>query len=558
MQKLSNKKVDDLDSLKIIYTSLIRAVRSIIDLVRPYVREHIDAKLPSSWWTPVPLSFESVRHLPQVPTVKSSLLNYIRNEELPSLKDALRTYRPHEFNPLNILPPFEKLARIIDGTHVFTFDGRHLTVPGACQYILAQDVVNGNFTIVGTITGGALKSIAILDKNGDTIELSAEGPVKVNGANNEFPVHQSQLHAWREIYSVSILSAYGARVECKTDLKVCLISISGYYHNQVRGLLGNANAEAYDDYQLPTGKIGNSLNDLTEAYKLQSSCPAVNTEDTHNHDKDDAVSEQCQSIFSWSSPLRSCYYLIDPEPYRDACVHSVASATNKEEAACNIALGYAAYCRSENIFAYVPKNCSRCKVSDASGKETEYEVGQRYTVVNPQKQADIVLVVDTAIGDKLDGIVDTTITELRKELKVREITDARIAVIGYNKNDKFLNRYTTKGSLDITGKFAQPKWKPNPELQNDVAIKTGCKHVDQALSTAQRVTKQLRDDLGLSADAQAFRSALQYPFRSTAGKAIIAIRSDTLTHSLNPVNINLFTQNFVRIIFISRLFFSSF
>lgn len=524
-----------MDSLKAIYSSLIKAIRSVVELLRPYVGEHADGKLASSWLIPIPLSLDSLRHLPRVPAVKLSLWNYVRNEEWPSVKELLRTYRPHALNPLNLIPPFPKLARIIEGIHVFTFDGRHLTVPGACQYVLAQDVVNGNFSVVGTISDGALKAIAIVDKNGDSVEITAEGPVKLNGADTEFPVHQNQLHAWREVYSVSIFSTYGARVHCKADLKICHIWINGYYHNQLRGLLGNANAEPYDDYQLPSGQIGKSLSEVTEAYKLQSSCPLVSGGDAHQHEKDDAASEECQKAFDWTSSLRACYYFIDPQPYKDACVHTVASAANKKEAACNIALGYASYCRSENIIVAVPKNCFKCKVSDASGKETEHELGDSYTVVNPQKKADIVLVVDTAIGDQLSEIVDTTITELRKELKSREITDTRIAVIGYNKAQKYLSRYTSKGNLDITGKFTVPKLKPNPDLEIEQPIKTGCEHLDKALITAQRLKRQFEEDLGLSADGRAFRSALLYPFRSSAAKAIIAIRSDSLTHSLNPV-----------------------
>lgn len=36
---------------------------------------------------------------------------------------------------------------------------------------------------------------------------------------------------------------------------VCYVRVSGYYHGKVRGLLGDANNEPYDDYILPTGKV---------------------------------------------------------------------------------------------------------------------------------------------------------------------------------------------------------------------------------------------------------------------------------------------------------------
>lgn len=530
--------MNEVDSLKAIYVSFLKAARSVGDLLRPYISEHSENKL-GSWWAPVPLSFDIVRHLPHVPTVKFSVWNYIRNEELPSVKDAVRTYRPHGFNPLNWIPPLPKVARVIDGIHLITFDGRHITLPGACQYVLAQDVVNGNLSIVATIADGALTSIGLVDKSGDAIEIGSDAQAKLNGAATEYPIHQNDLHAWRDIYSVSIITTYGARVHCKADLKVCHIYVNGYYHNKLRGLLGNANLEPNDDLQLPSGKVG-KLADLAEAYKLQKSCPAVSVVDKHEHGKDDAESEECRKAFDWNSSLRGCYYFIDPQPYRDACAHSVASASNKEQAVCNIAFGYASVCRSENIPVSIPSNCQKCHVVDASGKEIEQSVGDIYTVVNPQKKADIVLVVDTAIGDQLSSLVDATITELRKELKSREITDVRVNVIGFNKEKKFLSRFTSKGQLDITGKFVVPQSKSSSVLDNDKPLSVGCESVDKALETAHKVAKRLEEDLGLSADGRAFRTALQHPFRSSASKVIIAIRSDPLTHSINPVNIFFF------------------
>lgn len=539
MQKLTSQKINDNERLQALYKSFVSAVASVGRLLRPYITQQGDGKLTSSWWAPIPLSFDFIKHIPRVPVVRVSALNYIRNEELPSVKDVLRQYRPLGFNPLNWIPPLPKVARIIEGIHLITFDGRHLTLPGACQYVLAQDVVNGNFSIVANIVDGQLKSIAVVDKNGDTVEISAEGPVKVNGDSTEYPVHQNDLHAWREYYSVHILSTYGASVHCKADLKTCSIYVNGYYHNKLRGLLGNANSEPFDDWQLPSGIVSKSLSEVAEAFKLQASCPAVKVIE-HQHDKDDAEAVECSEAFGWNSPLRAGYFFIDPQSYREACAHSVAGAANKLEVACNIAFAYASVCRSENIPARVPDNCQKCRSSDASGKAIEHNVGDLYTVVNPQKKADIVLVVDTAVGDQLSELVDSTITELRKELKIRDITDAHIAVIGYNKDQKYLSQFTSKGKLDISGKFSVPKWTANPDLTNSKPVKIdGSENTNKGLETVYNAIKKLLDDLGLAPDGRAFRKALEYPFRADAGKAILAIRSDPLAYSVNPVIISL-------------------
>lgn len=533
---MTSKKINDAEALQGLYQASAKAAGSISNLVKqnPYFKQQ-DGKWGSAWWSPVPLSLDLASYVPRLPTLRFSALNFIRNEEWPSPRDALRQYRPQAFNPLNWIPPIPKVAHVFNGQNLITFDGKHITLSGTCQYVLAQDAVNGNLTIVAQLANGHLNAISLVDKNGDSVEISAGGAVKVNGQSTEYPVHQNQLHAWHEYYSVQALSTWGARVLCSVDLKVCHVYVNGFYHNKLRGLLGNANAEPFDDAQLPSGEV-KKLDDALAAYKLKADCPAVKIVQ-HDHAKEDADSAECREVFGWGSPLRSGYLLIDVQPYRDACAHSVASASNKLEAACDVAFAYASVCRTENIPARVPDQCQKCRSTDASGKPIDRSIGEFYTVISPQKKADIVLVIDTAIGTPLNELVDALITELRAELKARDVADTQIAVIGYNKKEKYLSQFTAKGKLDITGKFAVPKWKSAEELQIDPPVNIGgCEHFNNISRTANSWLQRLQDDFGLGADGRAFRRALQYPFRADAGKAILAIRSDTLTYSANPVS----------------------
>lgn len=36
---------------------------------------------------------------------------------------------------------------------------------------------------------------------------------------------------------------------------ICAVHVSGFYHGKLRGILGDANNEPYDDYTLPSGKV---------------------------------------------------------------------------------------------------------------------------------------------------------------------------------------------------------------------------------------------------------------------------------------------------------------
>lgn len=143
--------------------------------------------------------FQNVQLLPQLSTLKFSIVNYALHEQLPSPKDLLLTYRPYAFNPLYFVPPFPIEGRIVSGEHLFTFAGDQITLPGSCHYVLAKDMVDGNFTVIAKIKDKKLQSIAIADKSGESIEINESGKVAVNDKPSEYPVHEKSLYAWRYV-----------------------------------------------------------------------------------------------------------------------------------------------------------------------------------------------------------------------------------------------------------------------------------------------------------------------------------------------------------------------
>lgn len=479
---------------------------------------------------PIP-QIQKLQFIPHLSTLKLSIWNYLLHEPIPSVKDLLLTYRPHAFNPLNLLPPFLIEGRIIDGEYLFTFGGEQITLPGACHYVVAKDIVDGNFTVVAKINEKKLQSIGIVDKSGDSIEITANGKISFNDKPDDYPILGKSLYAWRTYYSLSILTSYGAHVHCTLNLKTCHIYINGFYHGKLRGILGKGGYEVYDENVLPSGKLASSTSEFVNAYKLHN-CPNVNVDDKHKHGVDDAKSPECEKVFGRESPLRYGSYILDSTKWEEACQHAVLTAANKQEVACDLAFGYASYGRSENVPLSMPKICQKCEVTDDSGTPKSYEIGERYTPATAKK-ADIVFVVDTAIEAKpLTELVQHFITELRHSLKGGY--DTHVSVLGYKKGDRYLSHYTSDGKLDIT-KFHLTK-KPENHPHDDELVSVGCEYIDSFLSKLHNVSQQIQEELSLLADGRAFREALAYPYRSNANKAIIAIRSDILEHSANPVS----------------------
>lgn len=482
--------------------------------------------LPFAWFQ------KNAQFLPQLATLRFSVLNYALHEPLPSLKDLLLTYRPYAFNPLYLVPPFPIEGSVIEGEYLFTFSGDQIVLPGACHYVLAKDIVDGNFTIVAKIADKKLQSIGLADKSGDSIEIFDNGKLHLNDKQVEYSVNEQSLHSWRTYDNVAILSKYGVKIVCTVGLKTCHITINGYYFSKLRGLLGKGGYERFDAQSLPNGKISDSATQFVNAYKLHS-CPDVQIDEHHKH-SDDVKTPECENVFGPGSPLHYTKYIIDLTKYIEACEHAVKSAANKQQVACDIALGYATYVNSQNLPVRMPNICQKCEVLGDDGSVKLHELGEQYTL-NIGKKADIVFVVDTELGSKLlNDLVQNFITELRLNFKKQE-HDAHISVIGFKKGEKDVIHYTQDGKLDIT-KFHLPK-KSEYVPQDEKILSVGCQYLDPVLQTLHNTSIKLEEDLLQSADARAFREALVYPWRSNARRAIVAVRHDVLEHSSNPIKL---------------------
>lgn len=185
-------------------------------------------------------------------------------------------------------------------------------------------------------------------------------------------------------------------------------------------------------------------------------------------------------------------------------------------------------CRMENIFISAPESCLRCS--------EKRSVGDTYTETVPQKMADVVFVVDLGLGAQtMTDLVQPSVNMLRNQLKNRDFQEANInvAVIGYRKDLKYPHRFTTNGKLDFTGKLTIPD--DTDMVKDTPPALTGNEKLDKTLLDAFKYEQKVKEDLGIGADGRAFQEAYRYPFRSTAARAIIAFRSDHLTHSWNPV-----------------------
>jgi hypothetical protein len=74
------------------------------------------------------------------------------------------------------IPPSKKYGFFGDGGYVLTFDGRQFVFSGTCNYILAQDIQDGNFSVVGEYANGNLVSVTITEP-GESVTIKSNGNV---------------------------------------------------------------------------------------------------------------------------------------------------------------------------------------------------------------------------------------------------------------------------------------------------------------------------------------------------------------------------------------------
>ncbi|KAH8339521.1 hypothetical protein KR059_007845, partial [Drosophila kikkawai] len=516
--KLKKQQINDEKILEELSELLLKAIRSIWISLKSTVPASTSSTYASdfqTWFSSLFYSVDNFAVIPSLLSFRLSAWNYLANENWEAI------FTKEWLNSWIFFNDFELRGHIVDGSHIFSFDNQHFTYPGNCRYILAQDSVDNNFTVIAQLANGKLKGITLIDRDGSYAEVSDTLALKLNGNAVEYPQHVSGVHAWRRFYTVHLHSDYGVNVVCTTDLRVCHVSVNGFYTSKTRGLLGNGNAEPYDDFLLVDGTISADSIVLGNDYGV-GKCSIVSSSPNPTVPR----SEICSEIFGIESPLALHFLTVDSRPYRLACDISVTKVAekDKEATACVFALAYGSAVKQVNKFVLLPKRCIKC-----TGPVGQREIDDEFTVKLPNNKADIVFVVDINVTPPvLNNLIAPAITDLRESLKSRGFTDVQIGVIVFDETKRYPALLTSdNGKINYKGNVANVKLN---------GIKNFCENCVEQIITEKRIldiynlVKQLLNSVVPQADEKAFQLALDYPFRASAAKSIIGVRHDSLEY----------------------------
>lgn len=516
--KLKKQSIDDQKSLGELSRLFIQAIRSIYRSIRNTSPEtYVHATDFQVWFSSIPQYLDYLAKLPTILSFQSSILNYILNENWENI------YSKSLLSSWIFFNNFELRGHIVDGQHVFTFDGHHFDFSGNCKYILAQDSVNNNFSVIAQINNGKLKAITLIERDGKFAEIGDSGALKFNGNPVEYPQHSSGIHAWRRYYTIHLYSEYGVSLMCTTDLKICHINVNGFYISKMRGLFGNGNAEPFDDYLRIDGTLTAGSSGLVNEYGI-GKCPAVPP--TNDQGERELRSEICSDIFGIESPLSIHFLTIDSRPFRKACDISVGKVAEKdtETIACTFALAYASAVKMVNKWVILPSRCIKC-----TGPAGQRDHRNEFTVKLPNNKADIVFVVDINVSPiLLSNLIAPAISDLREALKTRGLTDVQIGVIAFDEGKRYPALLTSdNGKLNYKGNLSGTNlYSPNNFCDSCVEKIIQ----EQRILNVYNSFREILNSIIPQSDEKAFDLALDYPFRAGAAKSIVGVRSDSLDY----------------------------
>ncbi|KAJ8705174.1 hypothetical protein PYW07_011001 [Mythimna separata] len=516
-KKLKQEKVDDNKELRALYQKLSTAVTSLVQFVRAQLGQLGLAVSPAGFnpvsFTPGSVSAPTFGSVPS-----ASLLSKLVGGDVPDVLSMVRAYRPRSLNPLDEVPA-KLRAVVVNGQHIFSFDGRHLTFPGNCRYVLAHDHVDRNFTLMLQLVNGAPKALILEDKSGTVVELKDNGQVTLNGAAHGFPVMEKDSFAYREASGrVALGTTYGARAVCSTKLEVCYVEVNGFYLGKLRGLLGDGNNEPYDDFRLPNGKICTSESEFGNAYRLAKSCPEVKAPEHNHHQMHHmALPPACEQVFGGASPLRPLSLLLDLAPFRQACIHACSGDSPQAlHQACDLARGYAALALTGMLPAVLPDVCVQCTDADKPRK-----VGESYELKVPNRQADIVVAFETTASNEKNykNLVVPLVGQVLDGLKSKRITDVKVYLVGITPKFPYPILYDT----DLRLKNAKPVFSDfsrySPVERAAPGKEGSCAYLTELLE----LVETLKIQFGLTNVVAGYSSLFELPLRAGAVKHTISV-----------------------------------
>ncbi|KAJ1165139.1 hypothetical protein NDU88_005568 [Pleurodeles waltl] len=245
-------------------------------------------------------------------------------------------------------------------SHFKSFDNKHFTFSGICQYLLAKDSKDNTFSVVIETMQCAddpdavctrSVSVRLLDLQNTTIKMKHGGGVALNGQDIQIPLNQGFLRI-----HTTVMSAI--RLSYREDLQIdwdghgnFMLKLSPLYAGTTVGLCGNYNGNQGDDFLTPSGLVEALVQDFGNSWKLNGDCSDLLKQDTDpcslNPKRARFAEDVCSSLMS--AKFQPCHQSVNPLPYLKNCHYDACSCSDGKECVCSAVSTYAMACARKGV-----------------------------------------------------------------------------------------------------------------------------------------------------------------------------------------------------------------
>ncbi|XP_060046210.1 von Willebrand factor [Erinaceus europaeus] len=245
-------------------------------------------------------------------------------------------------------------------SHFKSFDNRHFTFSGVCQYLLSRDCQDHAFSIVIETVQCADDPDAVCTRSvtirlprllSGLLKLKHGGGVALDGQDIQLPLLQGDLRVQHTVMT-SVRLSYSEDLQLDWDGRgKLLLKLSPAYTGKTCGLCGNYNGNRGDDFLTPSGLVEPLVEDFGNAWKLRPDCAdlprqpgdpcALNPRLTR------FAEEAC--VLLTSPKFQACHHAVRPQPYLHNCRYDVCACSDGRDCLCDAVADYAAACARRGV-----------------------------------------------------------------------------------------------------------------------------------------------------------------------------------------------------------------
>ncbi|XP_056137639.1 von Willebrand factor isoform X2 [Lampris incognitus] len=270
---------------------------------------------------------------------------------------------------------------VMGQSHFKTFDNKFFTFTGQCQYLLARDCEESQFSVIienvqcaddqdAVCTRSVTLSLHSLEDM--KVKLKHGGMVSVNDMDIQTPMHYGRLRIQRSVQS-------SVRVKFREDFRLdwdgrgrVLLKLGPAWAGRTCGLCGNYNGNQGDDFLSGAGLVEAGPLAFGLSWGINGDCESHHRSEidpcTINPKRVRFAKEACSALMS--EAFSPCHFLVNPGPFQRFCHYDVCACVDGEECLCSALSSYVAACSARGVLLNW-RSPSLCELRCTGGQSYE-------------------------------------------------------------------------------------------------------------------------------------------------------------------------------------------